>query len=131
VIVARVCADVRVGNAADTIVAPEPPVRVNMHSPPESTGATSGTNARIAASPLRGLNESLSKTRLAIGVAVPVDVFAGAGVVSGGWDGRELHATMTATPAKDTSVFTSTVMVSVSCESACSPRGTPDSAAAS
>jgi hypothetical protein len=59
---------------------------------------------------------------------VPVDVFAGAGAVSAGWDGHELHATMTAAPANDTSVFTSTVMVSVSCESAGSIRDTPNSA---
>src|SRR5436853_2615529 len=62
VIVACVCAAVRVGNEALTIVAPEPPVRITLHSPPESTGAISGTNARIAASPVRGLNDSEMST---------------------------------------------------------------------
>lgn len=45
------------------MVAPEPPVRRTVHSPPESTGATSGTNARIDAASVRGVNRS-AETRI-------------------------------------------------------------------
>jgi hypothetical protein len=56
----------RLGNDAVTIVAPEPPVRTTEHSPPESSGATSGTNARSAASPDCGEKDSPIATRVRV-----------------------------------------------------------------
>jgi hypothetical protein len=124
VIVARVCASARVGNAADTMVAPEPPVRATMHSPPESEGATSGTNARIAASPLRGLNESLIDTRLTVDVAVLVLGAAGAG----GCGARDAHAATVTAPMLHMSISPGALMAFASYGLAGSTRGTPNSA---
>jgi hypothetical protein len=113
VMVACVCAAVRLGNDALTIVAPEPPVRITLHSPPESTGAISGTNARIAASPVRGLNDSPMKTSVRWagvvvrtagvedGVEAVADVGVGAG--SGARGAGLLHAREIA-PATNTVV---------------------------
>lgn len=111
VMVACVCAAVRLGNDALTMVAPEPPVRITLHSPPESTGAISGTNARIAASPVRGLNDSPMKTSVrCAGVVVrTVDVedgvvaVADAGVGAGARGAGLLHAREIA-PATNTVV---------------------------
>jgi hypothetical protein len=124
VMVARVCAAARVGNTADTTVAPEPPVRATMHSPPESEGATSGANARIAASPLRGLNESLIDTRLTVDVAVLVLGVAGAG----GCGAREAHAATIPAPMLHVSINTGALMAFASYGLAGSTRGRLNSA---
>src|SRR5690349_8405707 len=54
----------RLGNAALTVVTPEPGILPVKHSPPESTGGTSGTNAANAAAPPCGENDSLAVIRM-------------------------------------------------------------------
>ena len=77
-IVTDVCGLRRAGKPAVTIVAPDPPVRNTEHSPPESSGATSGLKARMDASSVRGTKLSLPLTRRII-IALPVgDPDAGA-----------------------------------------------------
>ena len=69
------------GNAASTVVAPEPLERVRRHSPPKSTGRISGMNARIAESPRAGVKTSvLTRVNTSVAPALIGAPVAAAGV---------------------------------------------------